>query len=55
MNYILGYISMVVVALCAIALYLAVASIANDGACASLKMHEPIGKPLMQVLFVCWW
>ena len=55
MNAILGYISMAAVALFALAAFLLIIPIVNDGACASLELHNPLGKPIMQLLFVCWW
>ena len=53
MNEILGYISTAFVILFTFAVYLLIASIANDAACASLDMHKPIGTTLMKLIFVC--
>ena len=55
MNAILSYISMAAVALFAFAVFLLIIPIVNDGACASIELHQPVGKTLMQILFVCWW
>lgn len=54
MNVILGYISTAFIIAIAIAVYLIIASMVNDSACASLELHSSLGKPLMQFLFVCW-
>ena len=55
MNEILGYISTAAVILFALAVFLLIIPIVNDGACTSIELHKPLGKPLMQILFVCWW
>ncbi len=55
MNDILGYISTAMVILFTLAVYLLIVPIVNDGACASLELHKPLGKTFIQILFVCWW
>ena len=55
MNAIVGYMSMVAVIVVAVLVLLTLIPIVNDGACASIELHQPVGKTLMQILFVCWW